>query len=399
MMEKSNSVLTSPDLQSDKVLAEIAKLEAETQRVTLEVEQLQSERNRTWFKNRFFLQAIIAGLAAIPMIWFIYEKVVHPLTRAEVIKKELALQVQAKTLSELETRLENQEKQSTNREKKLGELTNKMESQKQLFWKDKITFQKQVDDLKAQLKGQNDEMAFEVKRNISTLEQNLPSWIPVATTVQIPESNETLVINKIPLPDNEYRRSETKKRVIMLHVNKGGDSAQANWLSWRNDDRGRIANTYFIERSGSVYEFFEPKYWAYHIGKNLSKTLHPGSISIDVSSWGWLEKRKERYFTYIGKEVPADQVVTLSEPFRGHIYYQAVTEKQYAALGKLLKYLTARMGIPKNFVHDYDHILSAQEQNEFAGILFNTNIRLDKTDAGGFDWERLIEETDSTIQE
>ena len=76
----------------------------------------------------------------------------------------------------------------------------------------------------------------------------------------------------------------------------------------------------------------------------------------------------------------------------------STTDEQHIALSKLLKYLTARFEIPMTFVGDIDRFISKDESRDFVGILSHSNIRKDKFDMGGVDWERINAESGGSVQ-
>ena len=66
------------------------------------------------------------------------------------------------------------------------------------------------------------------------------------------------------LSDDMYYRQETKKSLIVLHHTVGG-TAQSTIKYWDTDPR-HIATAYVVSRGGTVFEVFDPKYWAWHLG-------------------------------------------------------------------------------------------------------------------------------------
>ncbi len=68
--------------------AEVEKLRAEARQADAETRKIQRELNRPWFRGSLFLQAITAGLVAIPLIWFYVKEVAIPLYQAKNIKLE-----------------------------------------------------------------------------------------------------------------------------------------------------------------------------------------------------------------------------------------------------------------------------------------------------------------------
>lgn len=83
----------------EKDVAEIKRLEAEAEKLAAERQKIDTERkglekrfNTPFFRSRLFVQAIIAGLVAIPMIWFYFNNIILPLNKKENIALSLKLQ-------------------------------------------------------------------------------------------------------------------------------------------------------------------------------------------------------------------------------------------------------------------------------------------------------------------
>jgi len=131
--------------------------------------------------------------------------------------------------------------------------------------------------------------------------------------------------------------------------------------------------------------------WAYHLGKNNSKLLHPYSIGIEICNYGWLEEREGKFYTYVNSVVPDDQVCDLGFEFRGRRYYHGYTEAHIQSVSKLLKEISRRH--PQvNLDLGLAEWLAAQTPGEafdfkdeacngdVRGLLTHTNTRPDKND-------------------
>lgn len=178
-------------------------------------------------------------------------------------------------------------------------------------------------------------------------------------------------ISKIPLKDNQYYQSGYPKKHIFLHHTAGGSAASsvAHWAS--NPDH--IATPYIIDRDGTIYETFDPKYWAYHLGVKGNSQIEKSSIGIEICSYGGLKDDK----TYTGKVIPKDKQAKCD--FRGYQYWEAYTPEQISALKLLLPYLLDRFKITpqidrKDF-WEYKNPLTLPP-----GIYSHTTVRKDKID-------------------
>lgn len=183
------------------------------------------------------------------------------------------------------------------------------------------------------------------------------------------------VIRKIPLAPDQYYQAEHEKKYIFLHHTAGGSAAGAI-ASWAADPK-HIATPYVIERSGDIYECFDPKFWSYHLGVKGNSTLEKQSIGIEIVAYGQLTLKDGKYLTYTNRALPANEVIHC--PFRNFKYYQKYTEAQIQALKQLLPYLMSRFKIdPQQNMNGF-----WEYQNPSTlppGIWSHTTVRKDKVD-------------------
>lgn len=200
------------------------------------------------------------------------------------------------------------------------------------------------------------------------------------------------------LPASEYFAQQHLKNLIVLHFTAGTSSRSA-YDTWMRD-AGHIGTAYGVDPGGTVYEFFPPEAWAYHLGvKGTSahdkrsigiEIANPGPLRLDVTGewlcwWprGWQQRwcRLDEHHRYIRAS------------FRGFDYFAAMPAEQQAAVGELVRELCADFQIPLQWT-------PAVERGEFLGaamdgymgIAAHTSFRAtDKWDVGpAFDWRNLL---------
>ena len=91
-----------------------------------------------------------------------------------------------------------------------------------------------------------------------------------------------------------------------------------------------------------VVECFPDAAWAYHLGKNNSRLLHPHSIGIEICNYGWLKERGGKFYTYVNSVLPDDQVCDLGFTFRSYRYFHKYTEAQIESVQRLLQEISQR---------------------------------------------------------
>jgi len=213
-------------------------------------------------------------------------------------------------------------------------------------------------------------------------------------------TTQGLLIHKFYLDEGQYIEGPTDKFYVFLHHTAGPHNPYATIRTWNNDDRGRIATQFVIgNRSaegdttydGLVVECFPDEGWAYHLGKNNSALLHPHAIGIEICNFGWLEKRGGRFYTYVNRELPGDQVIDLGFRFRGYRYYHKYSDAQIESVNQLLQEISRRhaevnlhVGLcewlkTQDIADAFDFKQDACDGN-IRGLLTHTNTRMDKSD-------------------
>lgn len=204
-------------------------------------------------------------------------------------------------------------------------------------------------------------------------------------------------IKQVPLKDSEYIKEVVKKTQIVLHHTAGNSSGVGTIKNWNADSRGRIATCVTVSGKGlskdtydgEICQCFSSKHWAYHLGikpdvfrakgvkyQNLDKT----SIGIEICNWGPLEKVGDKFFNYVDREVPADQVCELEKPYKGHKYYHAYTDAQIESVRQLLVYWNETHGIPLDYDEDAMWNVSVDALKGEPGVYTHNSYRKDKTD-------------------
>lgn len=193
-------------------------------------------------------------------------------------------------------------------------------------------------------------------------------------------------IRKIPLKENQYYQGVYDKKYIVLHHTAGG-SAASSIAGWATTPE-HIATPYVIDRDGTIYECFDPKYWAYSLGVKGLTSLEKATIPIEICSYGALniadkdlpgKYKKADFITYTNKVIPPEKAVRLSTPFRGQILWEAYTPEQIAALKVLLPYLLDRFKITPQ-IDRKDFWEYKNPATLPPGIYSHTTVRKDKID-------------------
>jgi N-acetyl-anhydromuramyl-L-alanine amidase AmpD len=231
-------------------------------------------------------------------------------------------------------------------------------------------------------------------------------------SITVPNENLTLK-GVLTTPKNRakyYHSVEHPKQRIVLHFTAGQIRSDLEALT-RNDFH--VSTAFVIGRSGVIYQLFPSKFWSGHIGKGIGNTNTGNAqdkvtIGIELSNYGFLTEKDGNLETYYsrqkdnnGKMGPVDIYCSLGDrqayqkierPFRQQSYYATHTQEQYDSLIILLRYLTAKYDIPRDFLPEPKRYEATEDVLTFKGIFSHVNYRKDgKWDIGpGFEWNKVI---------
>lgn len=203
-------------------------------------------------------------------------------------------------------------------------------------------------------------------------------------------------IKQVPLKETQYFKEEIKKSQIVLHHTAGNSSGVTTIQNWNEDDRGRIATCVTISGNGvskntfdgEICQAFSSKCWGYHLGlkqdvfraKGVAyKSLDPIAIGIEICNWGPLEEKNGKFYNYVDREVPADQVCVLDKPYKGFKFYHAYTDAQIESVRQLLVYWNQVHGIDLTYHEDIWDVSVRALKGE-NGVFTHNSYRKDKSD-------------------
>jgi len=194
-----------------------------------------------------------------------------------------------------------------------------------------------------------------------------------------------LIVKSEKMADVEYVKVAIPKKQIVLHHTVSSSSKST--INYFQEDKGKskIAVAYVIDKDGTVFQLFEPEYWAWHIGKGSTIDNNKQSIGIEIVNEGQLIKRNDLdyYWWYDSKLYPQGRVKYTGKPFdlgyvwRGFQYFASYTDKQVESVQQLLDYLTDKFNIKRNFTGNFNYLKSYLD---YEGVVMHVNLRPDKTD-------------------
>lgn len=205
-----------------------------------------------------------------------------------------------------------------------------------------------------------------------------------------------LNIDEYYLPKGEYINGNYKNDYIILHHSAGGANPRYVVDSWIKDSLGRVATEFVVggqncstgnmKYDGQIVRAFPEGCQAYHIGPSGSSYMNTHSVGIEICNFGYVDNGK----TYIGTSVREDQIISLSNMFRGYFQWHKYSDEQIRAVRDLLLYISNRDNIDlheglykwikeEGVMKAFDFHIEAYNGN-VKGLLTHANIRKDKFD-------------------
>jgi hypothetical protein len=203
-------------------------------------------------------------------------------------------------------------------------------------------------------------------------------------------------VTPYPFPSSQYMSEEITKTQIFLHHTAGNSNPIGVYDDWKSNPE-RIATCVVIggnpgtQKSwidGEAIKGYSSKLWAYHLGLKEStfqkfglpyKSLDKISVAVEVCNWGQLTKKGDKFYNYVNKVVPNNEVIILDKPHRGYTYFHAYTDAQIATLKELILSWGDYYKIPLDYNEDIWDVTTRALKGE-SGIYTHNSVRYDKVD-------------------
>jgi N-acetyl-anhydromuramyl-L-alanine amidase AmpD len=198
----------------------------------------------------------------------------------------------------------------------------------------------------------------------------------------------------------QYFQEEHPKKQIYLHHTAGNSNALQVFKDWESNSV-QIGTFVAIAGNGQIVQGFSSKHWAYHLGikseifsrNNLPYILLDKiSIGIEICNWGYLTERNGKFYNYVDKEIPLNEVTILDVPYKGYVAWHKYTDAQIESVRKLLIYLSETYKIDIKYKEDIWSVTKRALSGE-NGLFTHNSVRKDKTDV--YPCPRLIQMLES----
>jgi N-acetylmuramoyl-L-alanine amidase len=220
--------------------------------------------------------------------------------------------------------------------------------------------------------------------------------------VTVPGSSETVPMVRCKRENGDesfFLKEELAKERIVLHFTAGYLKGDIDTLTKSENE---VSVPFVIARDGTIYNLWPSKYWSFHLGKGAqggNTAMSQRSIAIELSNIGYLAKNGSSLVSaYSNTDVYCSEdessFYKKVSAFREREYFATFTKQQGASLAKLLRYLTAKYDIPRQFVDAGQRYGVLASVDQFRGITSHVNFRPSgKWDIGPcFDWDPLVSE-------
>lgn len=198
----------------------------------------------------------------------------------------------------------------------------------------------------------------------------------------------------LALPPGEYVDSIRHPEQVCLHFTAGSTAAGAvaGWRTDRRADGGplRVATPYVVERNGTIYETFDPRKWAFHLG--VAEDIERKCIGIEIVNFGplvmsadgrdmlcWPNNYRQRYCATTSRDL------FVTAPWRGYKHWCTFPPEQVYAVRRLTEWVCESFGIPFTCLEDTWPLPArgdASRAAAFRGVVYHHHYRSDKFDMG-----------------
>jgi len=201
------------------------------------------------------------------------------------------------------------------------------------------------------------------------------------------------------LKDGQYVQVESKKTKICIHHTVGGTAKST--IDYWNSTPDRVAVSYVIERDGTIYEAFDPKYWAYGLGLKPEECIVPdkysipvasiekSTIGIELASEGALIYNDDKLHNFrLGNIYKGTGYIKLDKVWRGYQYFDQYEPAMLNSLYGLIDYLMVKFPTIERKVLSTYNTIDVSKFETFSGVFGHYHIRTTKTDPHlQFSWE------------
>ena len=139
--------------------------------------------------------------------------------------------------------------------------------------------------------------------------------------------------------------NSVQQKFLVLHYTAGrGIDSTVNFMSNSSSMR---SSHFVVGRDGKIAQLVHTSNGAWHAGKSTYMfngetyiSLNKYSIGIEIDNYGYLEKKKDEFYSWFGVKVSKDKVIQAVHKKENHPrYWEIYLSDQYMAVLELCKFL------------------------------------------------------------
>ncbi len=219
----------------------------------------------------------------------------------------------------------------------------------------------------------------------------------IRKAIEVPDDDHLMEYVDAGLANGDesyFYKTRYEKDQIVLHFTMGYLGGR---LIIQKKQNNHVYVPFVIGRNGTIYNLYPSFYWSYHLGPGAvggNEKRSKRTIGIEISNIGPLKPQGSELFNYYDDPYCHTNQTEFyhQQTFGGYGYFASFTNAQYDALITLLRYLTGRYGIPRDFLDENRRYETNSFVTTFRGIVSHVNYRFTgKTDIGpAFNWQDVI---------
>ncbi len=360
MSEKHDKPRT---FEEEKLQAEIDLLKSEKAKIDTEQARLDKENKLPWYKSERMIQAFIAGIVAVPLLWFFFKDVAMPIYQRENLK--LAYDVEKVRIENEKQKIRIDSIQILMLEKdsiarvQLENAWDQLKVKEQEYEKNRNDLiqqnQRIIEGLR--LKNQNDHKQEEEIKNlkdniaqlsVSEIITNLPLKLNAAFIL------EGDGIEYWETPKNTKLFAAAYPDALVFHYDSG-ESLETS-AKYQQADKTMASVHVLIGRDGRMIQLLPFNTIAWHAGKSDYKGrsgYNNFSIGIEFVNAGALTKKDGKFRSWMGKAYEASEVVELTHKNESQPrYWLKYTDEQIKRAEQLCQLLTQKFSIKEILGHE-----------------------------------------------
>ena len=164
-----------------------------------------------------------------------------------------------------------------------------------------------------------------------------------------------------------------KTQILLAHTYRPKEEYFAQLSARKNGSYDRSPH-FTIDKTGKVYQHFDPKYCSFFL--SFAAQVDKSLISIALENNGLITKdiKSGKFYDWLGREYKGEVVEKL---WKDHSYWIPYTEKQKESVAKLIDKLTTEFNIPKQYIGSN---VKLEKAKDFKGVVSRSNYFAEYTD-------------------